>query len=291
MSGGYSGSEDRVLPWWEGEAEALWRERWSVPHLEIWSSLGSTNDRVRELAQAGYPPFTTVLAEEQRRGRGRSGRSWHSPSGLGLWLSTLLPPNPGAAGEPQEWGPVLPLLVGLVVAEGVERTAGVPKVGIEWPNDLVVEGRKVGGILCEGGRSPGRRWVVAGVGVNIRQRLADFPPELRQRAGSLAESGAGAVSRGELAGAILRGLQGMEPATGILSDRAREGLTRRDALLGHGVQCSTGLKGRALGIESDGSLALEVEGAVVRVRAGSVRPLLDRGGEPWPSMAASKGRE
>jgi biotin-(acetyl-CoA carboxylase) ligase len=160
--------------------------------LHLLGTTDSTNLRLRALAAEGAPPFTVVVADAQREGRGREGRRWDSLAGTGLWISVLLPPPPG--GPPG----VAPLAVGVALAEAVEEVladgvltgvllaAGVPEggvpagevpgvrtevsVGLKWPNDLLLrrEGSpwgKCAGILCEVAPGGG---IVAGVGVNLR---------------------------------------------------------------------------------------------------------------------------
>lgn len=247
---------------WEGEPVRVWAELWGVPVVEVHDVLGSTNDRARELAAGGAPPFTVVLAERQTAGRGRSGSGWHSPAGGGLWLSTLLPPSGGVP-------PHLPLLVGLAVARAVEAACPGLEAGLKWPNDVEVGGRKVGGVLCERGDGA----VVAGIGLNVRQRPGDFPEELRGRAISLETAAGAAVSRGALAGALLAELAEAcgAPARCLTEARLAE-LARRDVLRDRRVTTEQAGGGVARGIGVDGALVLErPDGARVRVVAGSVR--------------------
>lgn len=239
-----------------------------MPHLEIHNVLGSTNDRAKEIAREEGAAWAVVLAEIQTKGRGREGRPWASPGGKGLWMS-LVVPSGGAEADL-----LLPLRVGLAAARVLDEHA--PTEGgvlIKWPNDLLLRGRKVGGILCETGGPGG---VVVGLGVNVRQREEDFPPDLREEAVSL-EAGSGrAVSRGELAGALVDGVR-RETRGGAarLEARELEEFSRRDALAGETVDSQAEGPGVALGITATGSLLLEIEGGQLReVRAGSVRKLL-----------------
>lgn len=263
-----------LLSHWEGEPLRVWEALWGVPSFEAWSAVNSTNDRLRELARKGARPFTVVTAEEQTAGRGRGGRAWHSPPGKGLWISVLL--GPGAS-EPRT---LTPLLVGLVVARAVEgEIEGDSPVGIKWPNDVMVRGRKVAGVLCE---SLGESGVVAGVGVNVRQREDDFPPRLRGRATSLESVSGAEVSRAGLAGRIVRGIRELlaRPPDRVDGELMRE-LQARDVLNGREVEVQTGVSGRlegvAAGIGVTGHLRLRtLEGEVRPVMAGTVR--LARGG-------------
>lgn len=143
-------------------------------------SLSSTNDILREMADAAE--FTCVVAEAQTAGRGRNRRSWHSAPGEGLYLSLLLTPRP-AAGIP-----LISLMAAVSVAEALAGF-GLGGIDIKWPNDVLVNGRKISGILVEGasqGSSAAR--LILGIGVNLNQR--SFPGELAATATSiLIESG------------------------------------------------------------------------------------------------------
>jgi BirA family biotin operon repressor/biotin-[acetyl-CoA-carboxylase] ligase len=251
-----------LLTHWEGEPVGVWEGVWSVPRLEAHDVLGSTNDRAWELARAGAPPYTVVVAERQTAGRGRGGARWHSPAGAGLWISVLLPVT----------GPVpphLPLLVGLAAARAVEAVCAELDVGLKWPNDLEVEGRKAGGVLCEGADG----CVVAGLGLNVRQGPEEFPAELVGRAVSLETAAGHPVSRGALASALLAELRRAGGTrVGPLPAAVRAELARRDVLRGRRVVSQQVGAGVARGIDEDGALLVErPDGARVRVLAGSVR--------------------
>lgn len=251
-----------LLTHWDGEPVGVWARVWGAAAVEAHDVLGSTNDRLKELAAGGAAPWTVVVAEEQTRGRGRNGAVWHSPAGTGLWISVLLP----AAGPVPGY---LPLLVGLAAARAAEAACPGVHVGIKWPNDLEVSGRKVGGILCEQGHGA----VVAGVGINLRSPLPALPPEVAARAGSLEEAGGGAASPGALATGLLHHLHAMarRPPAEMDPEVHRE-LSGRDALRGRRVDTEQAGEGTAAGIAPDGALLLEREGGTrVRVVAGSVR--------------------
>ncbi|MGH9867702.1 MAG: biotin--[acetyl-CoA-carboxylase] ligase [Candidatus Polarisedimenticolia bacterium] len=171
--------------------------------LEHHASLESTNDRARDLSLEGAAEGTVVIADEQTRGRGRSGRSWHSPAGPGLYLSVLLRP----AGRTDR-SPLLALATAVAAAEGLRRAAGVG-VFIKWPNDLVMldeAGRrlKVGGILTEArAGAEGLRDVVVGIGVNVNHQPHDFPAALARMATSLRMARGRVVDRAGVALEIL----------------------------------------------------------------------------------------
>jgi len=253
-----------LLTHWDGEPVQVWARIWRAPLLEAHDVLTSTNDRARELADEGADSFSVVLADEQTAGRGRSGRTWHSSPGAGLFLSTLLP----GGGVPP---PHLPLLVGLAAARAVEASSPRLGVGLKWPNDLILKGRKVGGILCE--RHHGT--VVTGIGLNVRQRAAEFPPHLAGVATSLEAAAGNPVSVASLVTTLLRELHVLcrHPTASLLGDLHEE-LAARDVLRDVEVETQTAGRGLARGIGPDGALLLErADGTVQRVVAGSVRPL------------------
>ena len=144
----------------------------------------STNDVAWEAIAQGLPDGTTVVADAQPQGRGRSGRRWHLAPGRGLALSIVL-----VQGCDRRQSGTLPLVAGLALARGLEAL-GV-RAQLKWPNDLLLDGRKLSGILCESRRLlPGapdgapEDAAVIGVGVNVREMADDFPAELRARAAS-----------------------------------------------------------------------------------------------------------
>jgi len=146
--------------------------------IHHFTSLGSTNDQLK--AMTGAPEFTCVVADEQTAGRGRRARAWHSSPGDGLYLSVLLLPRTDSPSKI----PLISLLAAIAVAETmIER--GVANVDIKWPNDVLVNDRKVSGILAEAvSEGPESLRLVLGVGVNLNHQ--SFPPELSETAASLA---------------------------------------------------------------------------------------------------------
>ncbi len=147
------------------------------------ASVTSTNDAARDLVRSGAGHGTVVVADEQTGGRGTKGRAWHSPAGLGLYASFILrwDDPAGLAGS----FPLLPLAAGLAAAESVQAASGV-EARLKWPNDLVHDSKKLGGILVEGVLRPGvPGYAVVGVGINIDHLETDFRVELRKAATSL----------------------------------------------------------------------------------------------------------
>ena len=256
-------------PAWEGRAVEDWRAAWGLPRLVAYHTIESTNDAARALADAGAPAGTTVLADHQTRGRGQHGRSWHADPGRGVLLSVVLRPLSGPDRSPG----VLPIRVGMAVARALERALHV-SAGLKWPNDLMADGRKLGGILCEGALAGDDFFVVAGIGVNVLQREHDFPPGLDPRPVSLAMllPPRGGIARAEVAGVIARAVAGLGPdAARPLSDAELREFAGRDILRDRPVSVDGAPLGRAAGLAADG--ALLVDGATGRtaVRSGTVR--------------------
>jgi len=141
-------------------------------------SCSSTNDLAKELAHSGEAEGTVVLAQEQTAGKGTKGRSWFSVKGKGLYCSVILyPPHPDLS--------LLPLLAGLAARDAIFTSLGF-QVALKWPNDLVCEGKKLGGILCESGFLGDRvTYAVLGLGLNVNHEKNDFPGDIRPKATSL----------------------------------------------------------------------------------------------------------
>jgi BirA family transcriptional regulator, biotin operon repressor / biotin---[acetyl-CoA-carboxylase] ligase len=216
-----------------------------APRLHL-RDTSSTNDRARELARAGAPHGTLVTAAEQSAGRGRQGRTWSAPAGRALLLSLVL----------RDW----PYLVPLVAALAVADVAG-PEARVKWPNDVLLDGRKVAGILAEG--RPQEGWLVLGIGLNVAVDLADLPPELRDTAGTLGRAPEQVeATRAELLAALERRLA--EPPEATLT--ALRGL---DALHGREVRWAAGT-GRAAGIDDEGRLLVQTPSGLEAIGSGEV---------------------
>src|SRR5919198_2054958 len=163
--------------------------------------VGSTNDLAKALADDGAAHGEVVVAEAQSAGRGRRGRSWPSPPGRNLYLSAVLRPD-----LPPARAPELTLVASVALCQAV-RQADVA-ASIKWPNDLLVGGRKLGGILLEMAAEPDQiQWVVLGIGVNVNGRPEDFPEEVRPIATSMAIERGRPVPRALFAGAALTAIE------------------------------------------------------------------------------------
>src|SRR6185436_500673 len=149
----------------------------------------STNDLALAFAERGCPDGTVVIAESQSGGRGRLGRSWHSPSGAGLWLSVVLRPRLTSSGAQ-----ALTFLGAVAAAQAVRALHGLPVV-LKWPNDLYLNGRKLGGVLTElSAEADLIRHAVIGVGLNVNVPAGAFPRDLRETATSI-EAASSTVAR------------------------------------------------------------------------------------------------
>jgi BirA family biotin operon repressor/biotin-[acetyl-CoA-carboxylase] ligase len=206
----------------------------------------STNECARELAGRGAPHGTLVTASEQSAGRGRQGRRWTAPPGRAL-LCSLVVRDP-----PQ----LMPLAAGIAVAEVAGADAQV-----KWPNDVLVGGRKVAGILVEG--RPQERWAVLGIGLNVALRDEDFPPELIGRAGTL---GLGPEA---MEPTLERLLDSLERWLVAEPDAVLEAVRARDALLDKAVRWAGG-EGQGAGIDGEGRLVVATGEGRVTLDAGEV---------------------
>jgi BirA family biotin operon repressor/biotin-[acetyl-CoA-carboxylase] ligase len=183
------GVPDRIYP--EEIADGL-TNRWLARDIRYFDTLDSTNRVALELAREGAARGTTVVAEGQTAGRGRLGRSFHSPPHLNLYTSIVLRPHLNTAQAPT-WI----LASAVAVAESIAATVGdEASVEIKWPNDVLLSGKKTSGILMELGAEATRvEYLVLGIGVNLNVDRETFPEEFRDLATSLASHGGRRVNR------------------------------------------------------------------------------------------------
>lgn len=159
----------------------------------------STQTIIHRLAYENAAEGALVIAERQLAGRGRMGRKWHSPKGKGIWMSLLLRPR-----VPLQFTPQLTLLCAVALCRTIQKTVNVP-VGIKWPNDLLIDGKKICGILLESNAEDERlRYVAAGIGISANLELDDYPEELRGIATSLLLESGKPVDRIQLIAAFLQ---------------------------------------------------------------------------------------
>jgi len=228
-----------------------------VPRCELFRQLPSTLDAIHQLGIQGAPVGTTVIAEEQTAGRGRDGRTWHSPPG-GVWLGVLFRPQHAVPGT-------VAIRAGLAVADTVDALLGGPVARLKWPNDVLLDDRKLAGVLCEG-RWQGERlqWLAVGVGVNVQNAV---PPAVARRAIALQER-LPDVRRidvlDRLVPALVRGAT-LDPA---LSEAECAAFALRDWLRGR--QLRSPAAGRAGGLRPDGALLVDLGAGTIGVREGHV---------------------
>lgn len=235
--------------------------------VQVFAETGSTNDVVAHAGRLGAGEGLVVFAESQRAGRGRQGRAWASAPGLGLWFSVLLRPPPA---ETFPLWPQLAFWAALAVAESIEAETGL-RAAIKWPNDVLLAGRKVAGILIETHGD----CVVAGIGLNVHHCSEDFPAELRQRAGSLALLADRPPDRARLAAGLLTRLDALYAGWPANRCAINAACGERSHLRGRRVRTLGGDAGRigtVTGFDEDGRLLLVTEpaGEPLAVSAGEV---------------------
>lgn len=166
--------------------------------LHLLDVIPSTQDELRRLAEQGAEEGTLVIAEQQTSGRGRMGRHWVSPSGKGVWMSLLLRPS-----VPLQMTPQLTLLAAVALSRAISREVPV-EIGIKWPNDLLVGGKKISGILLESAAEDERlRYVVVGLGISVNLEAEDYPEELLEKVVSLKMASGNTINRSDLIATIL----------------------------------------------------------------------------------------
>lgn len=230
----------------------------------------STNERAKELAEAGAPGGLVVTAAEQTAGRGRRGTAWFAPAGSCLLYSALLRPLA------LERARLLPLAVPIAVCEAAEAVAPV-RCQVKWPNDVWIEERKVAGVLAEA--RPDQGWAVIGVGLNVAIAQDDFPEELRETAASLlpteAEGGLPAGGAPSVAAALTELNEALGRWTEASADEVLDAYRARDALCGRRVSWDGG-QGIAEEIDERGHLVVETGGGErVALGAGEVHLAMD----------------
>ena len=267
----------RLLPESDVLSEAGIRKylRTDRVRLKVYDSISSTNTVLKVMAEDGVEEGLCLVAGEQTAGRGRLGRSFYSPKDSGLYLSLLLRPELRA-----EDAVAMTACAAVAAAQAIESVAPV-RTGIKWVNDVLVNGRKVCGILteasldCENGRL---KYMVVGIGINTRPPAKDYPEELRGIAGAAFESGSGIPElRCRLAGELLNRLAECADRPG--ADEWFEEYRKRSLVLGKPVLVlSPGRnpeRATALRLDRDYALVVQTEdGSIRRLNSGevSIRP-------------------
>jgi len=239
-------------------------------HLYWFDSIGSTNDRLKELARQGALQGTTLVAGHQTGGRGRLGRSFQSPAGMGVYLSFLLRPE----APPQE---LMHLTCAAAVAmcDALEAVTGL-QPGIKWTNDLVFGKRKLGGILTELGFGPegNVEYAIVGIGINCCQKEQDFSPEIRDIAASLEMVLSAPVSRAAVAAAMMESLYRMQLELLCCKEAILSRYRRRCITIGKQISVLRGEEirhGTAINVDDQGALVVIFsDGTTEAVNSGEV---------------------
>ena len=257
---------------WEGVALEEWRHRWGVPLLQVFSSIPSTNDVVKVLAENGAAARTLAIAEHQSKGRGRRERRWNAPAGTALLMSMLFRPS---TFSPADFAGTIPLRVGMAAARGIQAATGVD-VRLKWPNDIVAtDGRKLAGILCESSlTSTGLAYTIVGIGINVLQTEEQLHVDASNRAASLRMVAPMEFTRAELASAMIAELRPIAslPAAALSPDELAE-YARRDSLAHHEVTADGEAVGTAQGVGSLGELRVRAGTTTRSIHAGTIRKI------------------
>ena len=244
--------ETLVATRYAGADAAAIAARCGVPRVELYADATSTLDIAHPLARDGAPEGTLILAERQTAGRGRSGRAWASEFGAGIWMTLVARPCDDAALE------VLSLRVGLAAARALEAFTDA-EVRVKWPNDLMLDDGKLGGILIESRwRDERVDWVAIGIGINCRVPR-DIPNARALRAGA---------NRVDVLGALVPAVRAAAAVTGALDAVELHEFERRDWALGK--RCIAPVAGVVRGIDACGGLLVRTAIGDVAARSGSL---------------------
>ncbi len=242
--------------------------------IHAYQTLQSTNQTALQLASQGARNGTIVVAEQQTAGRGRLGRSWLSPSGLGIYITIILKPQ-----FKTEQASGITLMTGLIVATTIEEQTGLP-LAIKWPNDLLINGHKVCGILSEISADREKiEHLVVGIGININQSVADFPDDLRTTATSLQIATGRYINRVQLLQKLLLNFEKgyllfMQSGLSPFLDQIKT----KSSLIGQHIQIGYGeksIEGIATDISTSGSLIVTTQSGQATVSGGEATILRD----------------
>lgn len=241
----------------DGLPGALLARRWGVPQCRVAREAASVLDSAHALGGEGGPAGTILLADVQTAGRGRNGRTWYSPPG-GVWLALLLRPHTAGLG-------VMAIRAGLVVADVVDELLGASLARIKWPNDVLLDDRKLAGVLCEGRwQGDALQWLAVGIGVNVTNEI---PRALRGSAVALHELLPG-VRRLDVLDRLVPPLVRLGTGGDRLSERECTAFAARDWLRDRLLLAPA--PGRAAGLRPDGALLVEGADGQFVVRDGHV---------------------
>lgn len=258
---------DRLYP---SQIKHMLKTRLLGSEIVYFDTIGSTNDEAMRLAAGGAPEGTVVVSEEQTRGKGRLGRSWLSPKYQGIWFSVILRPQ------------VLPIETGLItlaaaaaVARAIAKETGL-EAEIKWPNDVLIRGKKVAGVLSEMSAEQDKvHFVVVGLGTNANVEAKAFPAEWRQRATSLKEQLGRKIDRSRLLCSVLGSF---EELYGLFQEREWQKIVdewkEMSTTIGKEVKAKLFERtviGVAIDVDENGQLILRLpNGNVLSLSAGEI---------------------
>jgi BirA family biotin operon repressor/biotin-[acetyl-CoA-carboxylase] ligase len=242
--------------------------------IRFLSEVASTNTLAMEMAADGTPEGTVVIAETQTGGKGRLGRKWISPKG-NLYLSVVLRPD-----IPIHKAPLITLTGAVAVASAIRTTCGL-EAGIKWPNDILISGKKVSGLLTEMSAEQDRiRHVVLGIGVDVNMEMGELPPEVRSLTTTLAEEAGAKINRTRLLQQVLRDLERwyqkfLDNDADVLEEWKMLNTTVGNRITVSGA--GEALDGLAQGVDRDGRLVVRLDDGTIRtVAAGDVTIVKNR---------------
>ena len=237
---------------WNGLSEGEVAKRLGLPGVTLFAEVDSTQDVAHGLAEKGAPAGSLVVADAQRAGRGRQGRSWSSRPGQGVWCTIIERPRDTSALE------VLSLRIGLRLASALDEFAG-QRVRLKWPNDLLLREGKLAGVLVEARWSGAAiAWVAVGVGVNVAHPGVDGGAALLP-----------GVQRIDVLHAVVDAVRGAAACIGPLTAGEIERFRDRDALAGQRILSPAA--GVVQGIDASGALLVRDDGGVSAHRSGTVQ--------------------
>lgn len=249
--------------------QPLLREKYKGVHIYLYDQIDSTNRAAKEIANGGAPHGTTLIADMQSAGRGRLGRSFVSPANSGLYMSIIL-----QKGVLSNKAINVTTMTAVAVCRAIEKLTD-KRPQIKWVNDILVDGKKVCGILAEASMdvdSQRINRIVIGIGLNISTKASDFPEDLRGVAGSLYETGFSPVSRNQFAAAIINEV--LDGAAQIESGEYMEEYKKKCVTIGQRVffeQDGIRFEGEAVSIADNGALIIwQDSGAEIPVSFGEV---------------------
>jgi len=236
--------------------------------IQFLSEVASTNTLAMEMAADGTPEGTVVIAETQTGGKGRLGRKWISPKG-NLYLSVILRPK-----IPIQKAPLITLTGAVAVASAIRTTCGL-EAGIKWPNDILISGKKVSGLLTEMSAEQDRiRHIVLGIGVDVNMEMGELPPDVRSLSTTLAAETEAKINRTALLQQVLRDLEHwyqkfLGNEEDVLNEWRKLNMTVGNRITVSGA--GEALDGLAQGVDRDGRLIIRLDDGTIRtVAAGDV---------------------